>query len=105
MIDHFFVFPQTRQCMHEGPLGCHIDDYARLLHDQGYSRPAARDQIRLVADLSRWLQRQGLGARDLHQPRIAAFLRFRQRPRLPHRRTHPALRRRPLWAVIASEMS
>lgn len=93
MVHQFFTFPQTRQRMHEGPLGDHIDDYAALLYERGYSRQSAGGQIRWLADLSRWLQRQGLHVKDINPPRIAGYLRYRQK-RWRHRRGgHPILKR------------
>lgn len=79
MVYQFFTFAQTRQRMHEGPLGDYIDDYAALLHERGYSRQFAGWQIRWLADLSRWLQRQGLHIKDIDPQRITCYLRYRQK--------------------------
>lgn len=64
--------------MHEGPLGCYVDDFAVLLHEQGYSRQFAACQIRWVADFSRWLYKQGLSAADLSQQSVSCYLRYRK---------------------------
>ena len=78
MIKRFFTNPDTIQRMHEGPLGHYIDDYVALLDEQGYSRQSACSQTRLVADLSRWLHRQGFEANDINEQTIDMFLRDRE---------------------------
>lgn len=93
MVHQFFTFAQTRQRMHEGPLGEHIDDYAALLHERGYSRQFAGWQIRWLADLSRWLQRQGLHAKDMDPQKIACYLRYRQKRWRPRSGGRPILKR------------
>ncbi len=65
--------------LHEGPLGRYIDDYAATLAEDGYLRLAAQCQLRLIADLSRWLQRRKLKAKDLNQEKIEHFLKARKR--------------------------
>ncbi len=62
MVHHFFHDPRTIRRLHEGPLGEHIDALATQLQDQGYACESARMQLRVVAELSRWLQRQGRAA-------------------------------------------
>ena len=75
----FFTDPHTLHRLHDGPLGAYVDAYAALLQNQGYSRQSARHQLQLVADLGRWLQRQGLGATDLTPARVARYARHHQR--------------------------
>lgn len=60
MTQHFFHDPRTIRRLHAGPLGEHIDALAAQLQEQGYARGSAQQQLRVVAELSRWLQRQGL---------------------------------------------
>ena len=64
---------------HEGPLGAHIDAFTTWLDQQGYARFSLRYFVRLAADLSRWLARQGLGLQDLQPARIDEFARMRDR--------------------------
>ena len=78
MVHQFFTFIGTQERMHEGPLGCYVDDFAVLLHEQGYSRQFAACQIRWVADFSRWLYKQGLSAADLSQQSVSCYLRYRK---------------------------
>ncbi len=84
MTNQFFTHPKTLQGLHEGPLGAHIDAYAALLHEQGYGRQGACRQIRLVADLNRWLEGKGLEAKDVDSQRVEGYLRYRGRGRHPH---------------------
>lgn len=93
MVHQFFTFPTTRQRMQEGPLGPYINEYAALLHEQGYCRQGGGWQIRWVADLSRWMQQRGVQARDLTPPTVARYLRFRKRRWRPQRSDHSILKR------------
>lgn len=78
MTNRFFKDEEVRR-LREGPLGCYIDAYAALLVEQGYSRWSARSQLRLIADFSRWLHRQGLHANDLNREIIGQYLKRRKR--------------------------
>ncbi len=84
MLHSFFTFTQTRQRMQEGPLGRYVSDYATLLHKQGYSRQSTAHKIRLVADWSRWLRSQDLGAKDLNSHHIAQYLQHRHKQLRPN---------------------
>ncbi len=93
MVHQFFTWSQTRQRMRQGPLCPYIDEYAALLCEQGYSRQSARRQIRWLADLSQWLQRQGLHVEDINLQRIASYLQYRRRRWRPRCSEHPILKR------------
>ena len=58
MTNHFFSFEKVLKRLHEGPLGVYIDAYAGMLREKGYAERTAKEKIRIVADLSRWLDRQ-----------------------------------------------
>lgn len=85
MMNRFFTDTQTLQRMYKGPLGPYMDAYAALLHEGGYLRDSACFQIRLVADLSRWLQRQGLAAEDVNPQSVDRYLRYRKQRLYPGR--------------------
>ena len=87
----FFTDPKTIQRLHDGPLRAYIDTYAAGLHSQGCTGQFAHNQIRLVADLSRWLRRQGLAAKDLNPQRTHSYLSYRKRLLRPHRGDASAL--------------
>ena len=93
MTDNFFRDFRTAPHLHDGPLGVYIDDFATLLQEQGYSAQSARVQTRLVADLSRWLKRKGLGASDLSPQRFKCYLRYRKHHLRPSRSDGSALRK------------
>jgi len=76
---HEFLNPKIRTYMHEGPLGPYSDEYAALLHEQGYYPVYATWQIRWVAVLSQWLQQRGFQAKDLTPATVACYFRFRKR--------------------------
>ena len=87
----FFTDPKINHRMHDGPLGAYIDAHAALLQSQGYTGQSARNQIRLVADLSRWLHRKGVAASDLNAQRVQSYLSYRMRHLRPHRGDASAL--------------
>jgi len=74
MIDHFQLSPAELDRFRCGPLGSHIDRFAGLLSEQGYSKQVGRQKVRLVALLSRWLEQQQLRVQQLDERRIADFL-------------------------------
>jgi site-specific recombinase XerD len=79
MIPTYFPDPQIRRRLYEGPLAIHVDAFARQLEHQGYCHATAKEKLRLIAHLSRWLERSGLGAEDLSEACVARFRRFRGR--------------------------
>lgn len=78
MIAQFFKDPKKIQCINEGPLGAHINTYAGLLHDQGYSLQSSCYQIRLIASLSEWLQQQDIQTKDINDQIVDRFLKYRK---------------------------
>lgn len=93
MVHQFFTLPQVQQRMRQGPLGPYVDEYAGHLCEQGYSHQFAGQQIRWLADFSRWLQRQGLHVKDIDAQRIAGYLQYRRRRWRPRRGEHSILKR------------
>jgi len=92
MVNLFFVDPRAVRRVHDGPLGAYIDGFAAWLSERGYARQTAKVQIRLVAELSRWLRRQGLGVRNLDEQSVAKFLRHKRRYGRLHRGNAATLR-------------
>jgi len=73
----FFKHPRAIERFRSGPLAGHIDRFAGLLFEQGYSRVYARKKLWLLRDLDRWLDRHGLRAAELDEGRLAEFARYR----------------------------
>ena len=94
MIHHYSQSPEALERWYAGPLGNHIDGFAKLLFDQGYATNTAQTKIRLVADLSRWLERKQLTVRDLDldENRINEYLKFRANHLVPNRNDKPTFR-------------
>ena len=71
-----FYFPSrtSQRWLRVGPLAGDLDRFATRLKAQGYAHPSAVSKLRLVSNLSRWLEHQGLGVEALDEPRIEAFL-------------------------------
>jgi site-specific recombinase XerD len=62
-----------------GPLRPYIDRLASRLAELQYARETARLKIRVVADLSQWLERKRLGVGSLDDRLIAKFFHRRRR--------------------------
>lgn len=76
-----------------GPLAEHLDAYAALVKEQGFTPDYIRRQIRLLASFSEWLQRgrRQLGALD--ESVIKRFLYRRPDGRQPRKSDEPTLER------------
>jgi site-specific recombinase XerD len=92
MIDHFFSNLEVLKRLHFGPLGAHIDSFARILEVQGYKRSTAKYKITIVADFSRWLDQQGFSVTDLDEITLNKFLLYRGRRRSIFKIEPPTLR-------------
>jgi site-specific recombinase XerD len=92
MIDQFFSHPKVLKRLHFGPLGRHIDSFAQILMVQGYKTSTAKHKIRIIADLSRWLDQQGLSVKDLDETTINEYLLYKRRSGLIFRIEPPTLR-------------
>lgn len=60
-----------------GPLEPYAREFAAELEACGYTPLSAANQLRLMADLSRWLARVGLGPGELNDAELQAFLTAR----------------------------
>jgi site-specific recombinase XerD len=87
-----FPNPIVLRQLYTGPVGAPIDPFAQQLVAQGYARWTATYTVRLLADLSRWLQRQTFTATDLNEQRVDEFLHDRYRCSRVHRDDRPILR-------------
>ena len=61
-----------------GPLAQHASCFAEELAKRGYSPWCAVRHLQLLAQVSRWLEGQGLAACDLDEGRVGEFLRARR---------------------------
>ncbi len=79
IIEKLFPDPAIRQRLCNGPLATHIAAFAERLSSQGYAGSTAREKLRLVAGLSRWLGRRKLETDNLNEQRVRQFLDDRSR--------------------------
>jgi hypothetical protein len=56
-----------------GPLTTHVEGFCAYLAERGYPPESASLQLRLMAHLSRWLDAEGLEAKDLTPTRVEGF--------------------------------
>jgi hypothetical protein len=61
-----------------GRLRPFMQSFACVLHRQGYNPHGARNQLRLMSHLGRWLQEEGLGTDDLLPANLERFLHARR---------------------------
>jgi site-specific recombinase XerD len=85
MPHRYFADPSACRRLQDGPLGSHMSAVAAHLLENGYAEPTAQEHLRLVADLSRWLDRRRLRAHHLNEALVARFLKDRPRYRCGHR--------------------
>ena len=91
MIDRFKLGLAELNRFRCGPLGPHLDGFARLLSEQGYSSQVGMQKIRLVAFLSRWLEERHIAVQKLDEQRVADFLKSRKQPLRRHRQVQHTL--------------
>ena len=77
MTKRFRPHIKALQSFQSGPLGAHLESFASLLIQQGYSSEAGWDKIRLVADLSRWMVHKKVRLEELDEKRTTTFLDWR----------------------------
>jgi site-specific recombinase XerD len=61
-----------------GLFGPHLDSFVATRCQFGYARSTVRQQLRLLDDLERWLDRNSLALVDLHEPAVRRFLAERR---------------------------
>jgi len=74
MIERFFRAPGTLRRLRRGPLGPHIEEFARVLAQRGYARKTGRQHLHALRELSEWLERLGLGVEDVDESRLGSFV-------------------------------
>lgn len=70
--------PNPSQVLVPEPLKAFAAGFVRDLTRQGYTPRVIVDQLRLMADVSRWLARKGLEAQSLHSSNVDHFLAVRR---------------------------
>jgi Phage integrase, N-terminal SAM-like domain len=93
MMAQFCPNPVVLQRLFTGPLRTHIAAVGQPVSRQGYTSATATYTMRLLADLSNWLQQHALTAVDCNAQLASDFLPDRYRRRRPHRHDRAALRR------------
>lgn len=93
MMQSFCPNPTVAQRLYTGPLGAPIDPLAQQLTAQGYAHWTAQYTMRLLADLSDWLQRHALTAAERNEQCLERFLQNRYQTGRPHRHDHAILER------------
>jgi len=90
-MEQLCVGPETARTLRAGPLGKHIDGFVEALRAAGYVLGTIETKVLAVAQLGRWLERRGLGIRDIDEARVSEFLRRRRRRYRGEPAAHAAL--------------
>jgi hypothetical protein len=69
---------RSRRVLVKGPLASVADDLREELGSRGYTPRSISDYLRLVSQLSRWLQDRGLAAEDLTEAVAEEFFQLRK---------------------------
>ena len=85
MIENFYPNPIVVQRLQTGPLSAHIETFVQQLFDEGFALWTAKYAVRLLADLTPWMQQQGLAITDLAERPVNTFFQHRYQIRRPHR--------------------
>jgi site-specific recombinase XerD len=86
-----FVGPETVRLLRAGLLGKHVDGFVEALGSAGYEPATIHEKVLVVTQLGLWLERRGLGVRDIDDKGIRDFLRWRRRRYRSHRGTQTTL--------------
>jgi site-specific recombinase XerD len=93
VINQLFTFSRTIERLRQGPLSDYLDAYATGLTEQGYRHHSIRQQLVVIADFSRWLQKKQIDVQDLDGTAVDSFLRLRRRQQRLRRGDPKALAR------------
>jgi len=74
MLEQYFSDARAIRQHREGLLGSHVVGFVGWLSGQGYARARVRFFVGVFSALGRWLQRCGLGARDVSTELVGRFL-------------------------------
>lgn len=77
MLDCFKPRPEELQPLEVGPLAPYLASFGASLCRHGYCRTNGWDKLRLVTDLSQWMDRNHLAPKQLDEAQVAAFLQTR----------------------------
>ena len=77
MPDRFKLRPEELQPLEVGPLAPYMASFGASLCLQGYGHTKGWEKLRLVADLSGWMDRKHLAPKKLDEDRLDAFLKMR----------------------------
>jgi len=84
MIEYFYSDPKVLQHYRTGPLGPHLDRFAQLLKQTGYTWLSGQDKLRVVVQLNQWLIAKQYRLSQLNERLVRAFQVDRRKRRTSH---------------------
>jgi len=85
MIDAIFVRAQVIARLQQNPLGPYLEQFATVLHEQGYAPSSIQDSLRAGDKFGRWLQRQGHNTARINEALLENYVNGLERHRSGHR--------------------
>jgi site-specific recombinase XerD len=85
MNELYFPNPIILQRLQTGPLGGHIDAFVKHLSHEGYAVWTIKYSMRLLADLTTWMQQQQVVITALAEQPVNTFFQQRYQTLRPHR--------------------
>ncbi len=93
MLETVFSDRAAIERLRGGLFGPHLDSFVATRCQLGYARSTVREQLRLLDDFGRWLDRNSLALVDLREPIIQRFLAERRSKGCRRNLDAPTLRR------------
>jgi len=84
MIEYFYSDPKVLQHYRTGPLGPHLDRFAQLLKQTGYTWLSGQDKLRVVVQLNQWLIAKQYRLSQLDDRLVRAFQADQRKRRSSH---------------------
>jgi site-specific recombinase XerD len=78
MLENFLGDRAAVERLRGGLFGPHLDSFVATRCQLGYARSTVREQLRLLENLDRWLERNNLALVDLQEPVVHRFLEERR---------------------------
>ncbi len=74
MIDAIFVRAQVIARLQQSPLGPYLEQFATVLHEQGYAPSSIQDSLRAGDKFGRWLQQQGHNTARINEALLESYV-------------------------------
>ena len=91
MLEYFISDARALQRYRSGPLGQHLDQFAKLLKEAGYTRLSGQGKLRVAVALNQWLVAKRLSLRQINDRQLRSFQADRRKRLSSHHRENGTL--------------